>query len=82
MDWNALYAHRAQVHSKTTRILDSILENQVDRINDYELIADFGYDVKDTLLQHCRTNDEAEDVLARRQAITYFDPGEEFVNKL
>ncbi|TVY59301.1 F-box only protein 21 [Lachnellula cervina] len=66
VDWQALYAHRAKVDLKTTRILDSTLERQVDRIQKFELIADFGYDAKDTLLQHCHTDEQAEDVLARR----------------
>ena len=68
VDWQALYTHRAKVDLETTRILDSTLERQVDRIQKFELIADFGYDAKDTLLQHCHADEEAEDVLARRQA--------------
>ena len=66
VDWQALYAHRAKVDLETTRILDSTLERQVDRIQKFELIADFGYDAKDTLLQNCHIDEEAEDVLARR----------------
>ena len=68
VDWQALYTHRAKVDIETTRILNSTLERQVDRIQKFELIADFGYDAKDTLLHHCHTDEGAEDVLARRQA--------------
>jgi F-box protein 21 len=66
VDWKTLYIHRAEVDSQTTGYLDSILEGQVDRIQKFELIAGLGYDAKDTLLHHCHTNEEAEDVLARR----------------
>ena len=66
VDWKALYRHRKQVDSDTTELLDSIISGQVGRINKFKMIADFGYDAKDTLLRHCRTSDDAEDVLARR----------------
>lgn len=61
-----LYAHRKKVDIQTTRILDSILEDQVNRIKKFASIGDFGYDAKDTLVRHCRARESAEDVLARR----------------
>jgi F-box protein 21 len=65
-DWEKLYRHRTKVDSRTTKILNSILENQVDRITKFRSIGEFGYDAKDTLLRHCHTSENAEDVLARR----------------
>lgn len=58
--------HRKRVEHETANILDSIIEGQVNRIQKFKMIADFGYDAKDTLLQHCRSSENAEDVLARR----------------
>jgi F-box protein 21 len=69
VDWKTLYMHRKRVESETASVLDSIIEGQVNRIQKFKLIADFGYDAKDTLLKHCRTCETAEDVLARRQAV-------------
>lgn len=66
VDWKTLYKHRKNVESETAAILDSTIEGQVNRIQKFKLIADFGYDAKDTLLKHCRTSETAEDVLARR----------------
>jgi F-box protein 21 len=70
--WKTLYMHRKKVEYETTDILDSIIEGQVNRIQKFKMIADHGYDAKDTLLKHCRTCETAEDVLARREAtVTY-----------
>lgn len=66
VDWKTLYMHRKRVEHETANILDSIIEGQVNRIQKFKMIADFGYDAKDTLLQHCRSSENAEDVLARR----------------
>jgi F-box protein 21 len=66
VDWKTLYMHRQSVDSQTTALLDSILEDQVNRIKKFNFIAEFGYDAKDSLLRHCQTNETAEDVLARR----------------
>jgi F-box protein 21 len=68
VDWKTLYRHRKRVESETTDILDSIIAGQVNRIQKFKMIADFGYDAKDTLLRHCRTCETAVDVLARREA--------------
>ncbi|CAG8972900.1 hypothetical protein HYALB_00001320, partial [Hymenoscyphus albidus] len=66
VDWKKLYVYRRWMDLQITQVLDSILDGQVDRIRKYGKIAEFGYDAKDTLLRHCRTDDSAEDVLARR----------------
>lgn len=66
VDWKALYMHRLRIDFQTTTLLDSILEDQVNRIEKFGAIAQFGYDAKDTLLRHCHCGDGAEDVLARK----------------
>lgn len=66
MDWKKLYVHRMRTDGDITHILDGILRGQVGRIRKFGWISRFGYDAKDTLLRHCRTGDEVEDVLARR----------------
>ncbi|KAG4433175.1 hypothetical protein IFR05_011335 [Cadophora sp. M221] len=66
VDWKRLYTHRRKVDIETSALLDSILERQSNRISKFKSIAEFGYDAKDTLLRHCRTDDAADDVLARR----------------
>ena len=68
VDWKTLHAYRKNVDLKTTALLDSILRGQTDRIQQFKAIADFGYDAKDTLLRHCRADEDAEDFLARRWA--------------
>lgn len=66
VDWKALYTYRLQVATDTTELLDSILASQTHRIEKFESIGEFGYDAKDVLLRHCRTDDAVDDVLARR----------------
>lgn len=66
VDYRKLYIYRKSVDLRTTKLLDSILSEQIGRLHKIEQIGEFGYDVKDTLLRHCRIRDDAEDVLARR----------------
>lgn len=66
VDWKKIYFYRRDVDSQTTRALDGILAGQTGRIEKYERISKFGYDAKDTLLRHCATGEEVDDVLARR----------------
>lgn len=68
VDWKKLYLYRRHVESQTNAALDGILAGQIRRIEKYDRISSFGYDAKDALLRHCRTGDDAEDVLARRSA--------------
>lgn len=65
-DWRKLFCYRLRVDAQTTRNLDGILAAQTNRIVKYEEIGENGYDVKDTLLRHCRVDDSAPDVLARK----------------
>ena len=64
--WKKTYIQRHHSHRETTRLLDSILSAQVDRIDKFQRIITIGYDAKDCLLQHLAVDDNAEDVLARR----------------
>jgi len=68
--WRNLYAYRIRTHKITTRLLDSIIADQVDRISKYKQIADIGYDAKDTLLLHCHSLSTEDDYLARRYYAT------------
>ncbi|KAI9717423.1 MAG: hypothetical protein M1812_004775 [Candelaria pacifica] len=65
-DWKQLYVRRGLVERATTHLIQGILSNQSGRIDKIQQIVELGYDVKDTLLRHTRTQDDAEDVLARR----------------
>ncbi|CZT42417.1 uncharacterized protein RSE6_02323 [Rhynchosporium secalis] len=66
IDWKLLYIQRRRLDVQISGLLDSILGSQSNRISKFESVSEFGYDAKDTLLQHCRTDDSVEDVLARR----------------
>lgn len=65
-NWRSIYAYRMRIHARATRLLDSIIADQVNRISKYKQIADIGYDVKDTLLLHCHSPSTQDDHLARR----------------
>ncbi|KAI9707265.1 MAG: hypothetical protein M1836_000225 [Candelina mexicana] len=66
VDWKQVYVRRGLVERTATHLLQSILSNQSGRIDKIQKIVELGYDVKDALLRHSRTQDDAEDVLARR----------------
>jgi F-box protein 21 len=65
-DWKALFVERQIVDQRTSRTIDSILASQMGRIDKFREILNHGYDAKDCLLEHCKTDAHAEDVLARR----------------
>ena len=65
-EWRALYLDRKNTDERTTSLLDSILSQQTKRITQANMIAEFGYDAKDTLLRHRNCDPNAPDVLARR----------------
>lgn len=54
------------VDKTTSHELNSILARQRGRIKRSEIIAELGYDAKDTLLRNLNVGEDAEDVLARR----------------
>ncbi|PGH16083.1 hypothetical protein AJ80_05298 [Polytolypa hystricis UAMH7299] len=64
--WKQLYKERHAIDTTTTRILDSILTSQTGRIEKFHMIVNFGYDAKDTLVQHAKAGTHLEDYLARR----------------
>jgi F-box protein 21 len=66
VDWKTLYLYRMKVDQETSKTLDSILSEQIRRIEKIERIGHYGYDAKDTLLRHCSTSESADDYLARR----------------
>ena len=68
-DWKRIFLERFRIDCDTTTLLNSILANQVGRINKIQHIIDFGYDSKDTLLRHLAVHENAEDVLARRYVL-------------
>ena len=66
VDWKKIFTARHSVDSVTNHEIDSILENQLGRIQKTEKIVAHGYDAKDALLRHMNVSDETNDVLARR----------------
>lgn len=66
VEWKKLYLYRKHVDIRTSALLDSILSEQIRRIDKTENISEFGYDAKDTLLRNCRADENANDALARR----------------
>jgi len=70
VEWKKLYTYRSMIDTQTTALLDSILDGQINRIKKFDSIGNFGYDAKDALLRHCRTSEEADDVLSRRLVVT------------
>ncbi|KAL5410170.1 hypothetical protein PMIN06_007655 [Paraphaeosphaeria minitans] len=66
VDWRSVFVRRVKIEHETLRLLDKVLESQVDRIRHINEVADFGYDVKEVLLRECACDDGKEDVLARR----------------
>lgn len=72
-DWKKLFSDRYSIDRSIARDLDCILASQRNRIEKAERIMGHGYDAKDALLQHLNISDDAEDVLARRYCLMYFD---------
>ena len=65
-NWKELYSERYRIDRDITRGLNSILTTQTGRIQKSAEIVGFGHEAKDTLIGHCNTDDDADDVLARR----------------
>ena len=65
-DWKELYSERYRIDRDVTRGINSILATQTGRIQKSAKIVGFGHEAKDTLISHCHTGDDADDVLARR----------------
>jgi len=66
VNWKQLYVMRHVMDLSITQTLNSILSNQTGRIEKFEVIINFGYDAKDTLIRHSLAIHENDDYLARR----------------
>ena len=65
-DWENVFMQRYKADVAISKLLDGILASQVNRVEKFDRIVEYGYDAKDTLLRHLTVDDDAEDVLARR----------------
>jgi F-box protein 21 len=65
-DWKNLWITRTRRNSELARLMDGILATKTGRLKKFEQICRLGYDAKDFLLEQSRTDESAEDVLARR----------------
>ncbi|KND93099.1 hypothetical protein TOPH_02113 [Tolypocladium ophioglossoides CBS 100239] len=66
VEWKRLFGLRTRQNSLVARLLDDIIATKVGRLKRFEAIARLGYDAKDFLLEQCRTDESADDYLARR----------------
>ncbi|OAQ79159.1 F-box domain-containing protein [Purpureocillium lilacinum] len=66
VDWKRLFLLRARQDCFVARLLGEIIATKVGRLKRFEAVARLGYDAKDYLLRQCRTDDSADDYLARR----------------
>ncbi|KFY33427.1 hypothetical protein V494_07641 [Pseudogymnoascus sp. VKM F-4513 (FW-928)] len=69
VEWKKLYIYRKNIDIRTSELLDSILSEQIGRINKTKDISEFGYDAKDVLLRNCRAKTDTDDVLARSNSV-------------
>lgn len=66
VNWKRLFILRKTRNGQISRLLDEIIATKVGRLRRFEQISRLGYDAKDFLLEQCRIDESAEDVLARR----------------
>jgi F-box protein 21 len=66
VDWRGLWTRRKRNNNRVARLLDGVLSTKVGQLKKLKQICELGYDAKDYLLEQCRADDSAEDVLARR----------------
>ncbi|PFH63065.1 hypothetical protein XA68_10068 [Ophiocordyceps unilateralis] len=66
VDWKRLFIQRTRQNQFVAEKLDAIVATKVGRLKRFEEVARLGYDAKDFLLTQCRTDESAEDYLARR----------------
>ncbi|RCI11262.1 hypothetical protein L249_7500 [Ophiocordyceps polyrhachis-furcata BCC 54312] len=66
VDWKQLHIQRTRQNRIVMENLDSIIATKVGRLKRFEQVARLGYDAKDFLLTQCRTDESADDYLARR----------------
>lgn len=66
VDWKRLFIERKQRNERIALLFDGILSTRLGRLWRFEQICQQGYDAKDFLIEQCRVDEDAEDVLARR----------------
>ena len=66
VDWQKLYVERCGVHRNAQRALDTIVKNQVGRLERVRSVIDYGVDIEDVLRRNINALDSEPDVLARR----------------
>ncbi|KAK3313918.1 hypothetical protein B0H66DRAFT_607155 [Apodospora peruviana] len=64
--WKQLWITKKRSTTKVARLLDGILSTKRGQLERLQQICLLGYDAKDYLLEQCRVDESAEDVLARR----------------
>lgn len=72
VDWKRIFRDRHVADIEINHELEGILASQICRLGRSERIIAHGYDAKDALLRHLNVSDNAEDVLARRSALSIF----------
>ncbi|MBE3046515.1 F-box protein [Candidatus Bathyarchaeota archaeon] len=66
VDWKRLFIERRRRNDRIALLFDGILSTRLGRLWRFEQICHAGYDAKDFLVEQCRVDEDAEDVLARR----------------
>lgn len=66
VDWKALCLSRVKKNARLSRTFESLLKSKLYRMLKMEQICKELYDAKDFLLRQIKTDDSADDVLARR----------------
>lgn len=66
VDWRGLWITRKRNNNRVARLLAGVIATKVGQLKRLKQICELGYDAKDYLLEQCRVDDSAEDVLARR----------------
>ncbi|KAF4589328.1 F-box protein [Ophiocordyceps camponoti-floridani] len=64
--WKQLYIQRLRQNQLVADRLEEIIATKVGRLKRFEEVGRLGYDAKDYLLTQCRTDESADDYLARR----------------
>lgn len=66
VDWRGLWITKKKKNSRIARLLEGVVETKVGQLKRLQEICLLGNDAKDYLLEQCRVDESAEDVLARR----------------
>ena len=66
IEWKDLWITRKRLDTRNARLFNGLLSTKVGRLRKLGRICEGGYDAKDFLLGQLRTDESAEDMLARR----------------